>query len=124
MKRFIFIIISLFFVFSGIMAQKATEYSQFVDFEELGIQKAQFIDKFGKPTCKNMSYDNDQNKIEVFLYKEDVGKDKTTIITRLTFKNDKLIEQKSEIEVNQINKEMLDKISTDLTFIRHRVLMK
>lgn len=121
MKKFIFIIISLFFVSSGIIAQKAKEYSQFVDFEQLGIQKKQFVNQFGKPTSKDMAYDRENNLIETFLYKEDLEKGKTIIITRFTFTNDKLIEQKSEIISVQIDEKLIEQILSDLTFIKHRV---
>jgi hypothetical protein len=109
------------FIFSQSAMKRKDNTSVFADFEQLGIKKELFIEKFGRPISKDMAYDKDSNKVEILYYKEDIGKEKTIIITEFTFKNNKLIEQKSRIETFIIDKKMIDKISNDLTFIRHRV---
>jgi hypothetical protein len=123
-KKIIILLIGVFFIVSGISAQKENTSSKFVNFEELGIQKELFIKQFGKPICKDLQHDEDRNTIETLIYKEELEEGKSTVLTKFTFKNRILVAQKSEIIGNQIDKETLDRILNDLTFIRHRVLIK
>ena len=123
-KKIIILFISLFIIISSISAQEENTSSKFVNFEELGIQKELFIKQFGRPISKDLQYDEDENTIETLIYKEELEKGKTIVLTKFTFKNRILVEQKSEIMSNLIDKETLDKILDDLTFIRHRVLIK
>ena len=97
--------------------------SVFANFDELGIKKELFIKKFGDPLCKDMCYDGKGDKIEKLSYKENLKKEDVVIITEFTFKNNELVEQKSLIETFVIDRKMLDKISNDLTAIRHGILL-
>lgn len=123
-KKISILFISVFFIVSGISAQKENTSSKFVNFEELGIQKELFIKQFGKPISKDLKHDEDRNTIETLIYKEELEKGKSIVLTKFTFKNRILVEQKSEIMSNLMDKETLDQILSDLTFIRHRVLIK
>lgn len=97
--------------------------SVFANFDELGIKKELFIKKFGDPLSKDMCYDGKGDKIEKLSYKENLKKEDVVIITEFTFKNNELVEQKSLIETFVIDRKMLDKISNDLTAIRHGILL-
>lgn len=91
--------------------------SVFANFNQLGVSKEIFIKEFGNPIAKDMSYDKDKNKNEVLYYIEKFKKEDFLIITKFTFINNELVEQKSIIKYVEIE-ELIKKISDDLTYIR------
>lgn len=125
-KAFCIFSFFMLLLYSPLIAQNSenSKVSIFSDFEQLGIHKDSFIKRFGLPTSKDLSYDKDNNTIEALLYKEELEKKKTVVITKFTFKNGELIEQKSEIVCNQLENEILEKIVNDLMIIRHWVQVK
>lgn len=128
MKKSSVLLLILISISSSMFAQDVIRSKQhssvFSDFNQLGVKKELFIKKFGNPISKDMSYDQDKNKIEILYYKENLKKEDVIIITEFTFKNEDLIKQKSRIETFVIDRKLMNKISDDLTFIRHRVQLK
>lgn len=95
--------------------------SAFADFEQLGMQKSIFIEKFGSPMAKDMSYDKDKNKVEALYYVEFLEKGKFVLSTKFVFKNNTLEEWKcTPLSTYSIQQEMLDKIYRDLELIYFR----
>ncbi|ULB33767.1 hypothetical protein [Proteiniphilum propionicum] len=111
----VFVVVSLSAFTQNVIESKCS--SVFANFDQLGVSKEVFIKKFGNPTAKDMSYDQDKNKNEVLYYIENFKKESFLIITKFTFKDNKLIEQKSRIKCVEIE-ELIKKISEDLTYIR------
>jgi hypothetical protein len=65
----------------------------FVDINELGINKEEFIEKFGKPLNKDISKEN--GKLVEALYYVEILKG-IPVTTKFTFVNDTLVEQSNE----------------------------
>ena len=60
----------------------------------LGMNKTEFVKKFGQPYNKEMFYTDDHRPMERLFYKEEVySREWTTIITAFTFYESKLVEQ-------------------------------
>lgn len=111
----VFIVVSLSAFTQNVIESKYS--SVFANFNQLGISKEVFIKEFGNPTAKDMSYDQDKNKNEVLYYIENFKKEGFLIITKFTFKNNELVEQKSRIKCVEIEG-LIKKISDDLIHIR------
>ena len=90
------------------------EASQFTtDDVKLGMDKTEFIKKFGEPYNKEMYYTDDHCPMERLFYKEEIFSNRwTTVITAFTFCDSKLVEQEfindrlmypttTQIEINQ-----------------------
>ena len=60
----------------------------------LGMDKTEFVQKFGQPYNKEMFYTDDHRPMERLFYKESVYSGEwTTVITAFTFYESKLVEQ-------------------------------
>lgn len=91
MKTLVLIICTV--LFSSCLSLKGV--SQFTTDEiRLGMEKTEFIKKFGQPYNKEMFYNDEHKPVERLFYKEQVySKQWVTIITAFTFYESKLIEQ-------------------------------
>ena len=124
MKHFSIVFILLIYcLIAQTQIKNKDDISIFSDFEQLGIQKEDFINQFGPPTAKDMAYDDHKNKIETLHYIEflNVGlidEGKIILLTKFTFRNNELVEQKSETPSFPWEKEMLEKIYQEIRFIR------
>lgn len=96
---------------------KSKYSSCFVTLNKLGVSKDVFVKEFGDPIAKDMNYDEFRNIVEVLYYVENFKKEGFLVITKFTFKNNELVEQKSRIEGLSIEV-ILKKMSDDLDFIR------
>ena len=81
--------------------------SKFSDTQvELGMSQDDFIQKFGKPFNKEMSYTYDKHKRETLFYKEDLYRGSWFIVTTaFTFVDSKLVSQEVVKEERQFNPE-------------------
>ena len=81
--------------------------SKFSDTQvELGMSQDDFIQKFGKPFNKEMSYTYDNHKRETLFYKEDLYRGSWFIVTTaFTFVDSKLVSQEVVKEERQFNPE-------------------
>lgn len=98
--------------------------SVFADFEQLGMQKEDFLKQFGLPTTKDLYVDENNHAVEVLYYAEILEKGNVIVVTGLTFSNNQLLTLKSQINANLISKNDIEKLIRDVSFISHQVLLK
>ena len=91
--------------------------SRFVNFNQLGISKEVLMKEFGKPIAKDLSYDEDENIDEALYYIEKDEEENLLIISKFRFKNNKLVELKSDFKYVEVE-ELLKKISKDVTYLK------
>lgn len=104
------LILSSFCALSCSPNQKLVKRSSvFVSVNELGVSKAEFIKKFGKPFSKDLREENG-TLIESLYYAEII--ERIPVTTKFTFVNDILIEQSKENidfkadEIKELNDEI------------------
>lgn len=69
-----------------------------------GISKKEFVEKYGDPTTRDVSYDENKILNETLYYKESYRAQVWTVsITAFYFKDGKLVEQKVVKEQNEYN---------------------
>ena len=91
LRRFISFLLLLIFIFSCTPSRKIIKHSSvFVEINELGINKEEFIEKFGEPLNKDISKEN--GKLIEALYYVEILKG-IPVTTKFIFVNDTLVEQ-------------------------------
>lgn len=93
MKRHLFIwYISLFLLGGCYTNKQASKFA--TSAIDLGISKQDFLAKYGLPFSQEMNYNDNGQKEEKFLYKEELYKGSWYIVTTsFTFQNSKLVKQ-------------------------------
>lgn len=127
MKKLIFISIAcILFVSCATTMQHDNKIykssSIFSNFNQLGMTKNHFIEKFGAPTNKEM-YNQDNDLIETFYYVELLNNEKVIIVTKFSFRNDILFEQKKEDISFHSDKETLEQLESEIQLIKHKVML-
>lgn len=132
MKNLLFLSLLVTFFVTDIYAQKNKgtksifpECSVFADFEELGMHKVDFVDLFGYPTFKEMFFNQNEDKVNIYHYVEFLEKksylspyELLKVHTTFIFVNDELIRQNSQLISDGFD---LGKLLDDIDYIKDEV---
>lgn len=100
----LFPLLCLCFLSSCYTSQLASKFSDTQI--KLGMRQDEFVQKFGKPFNKEMSYTHDKRKKETLFYKEDLYRGSWYIVTTaFTFVNSELVSQEIVREERLFNHE-------------------
>lgn len=129
MKK-LYLIFAVFIIYGGVVnAQNEGESKQYIsifaDFQEIGITKDKFIERFGMPLSKEIFIEREENNpTEILQYIETFDKGAIIVVTKFTFKNSKLIQQKGEVIPNKYDEGILKEILNKLSILQIEISLK